>query len=219
MGECIYRAATIGGFHTWRDFHAVIQNLDIVGSPTPNTNYVDVPGGNGHIDLTEALTGDVTYSNRTLTFELVMKTSPSLWPQIESRIYNSLHGKAVQVILDEEPSHYFYGRVTVESSARSRTAGQVNLSVDCEPYRYEIQETSVTFTGDAERQYVLTNDRMWVVPVITASKACSMVYGSSIIRLEEGEQKIADCILKEGDTQLYIFGDASVTFRYRKGCL
>lgn len=80
MGDCIYRAATIGGFHTWRDFHAVIQNSDIVGSPTPNTNYVDVPGGNGHIDLTEALTGDVTYSNRTLTFELAMKTMPeSAW--------------------------------------------------------------------------------------------------------------------------------------------
>ena len=46
-----------------------------------------------------------------------------------------------------------------------------------------------------------------------------MVYGSSIISLEEGEQKIADFILKEGDTQLYIFGDTSLTFRYRKGCL
>lgn len=162
MGDCIYRAATIGGFHTWRDFHAVIQNSDIVGSPTPNTNYVDVPGGNGHIDLTEALTGDVTYSNRTLTFELAMKTMPSLWPQITNKIYNALHGKAVQVILDEEPSHYFYGRVTVESAARSQIAGQVVLSVDCEPYRYEIQETSVTFTGTGERQCVLTNDRMWV---------------------------------------------------------
>ena len=219
MGECIYRAATIGGFHTWRDFHAVIQNSDIVGSPTPNTNYVDVPGGNGHIDLTEALTGDVTYSNRTLTFELAMKTMPSLWPQLTKKIYNALHGKAVQVILDEEPSHYFYGRVTVESSARSQIAGQVNISVDCVPYRYEIEETNVTFTGTGEWQCVLSNDRMWVVPAITATKACSMVYGSSIISLEEGEQKIADFILKEGDTQLYIFGDASLTFRYRKGCL
>ena len=35
MGDCIYRAATIGGFHTWRDFHAVIQNSEIVGSPAP----------------------------------------------------------------------------------------------------------------------------------------------------------------------------------------
>ena len=62
----------------------------------------------------------MTYSNRTLTFELAMKTMPSLWPQITNKIYNALHGKAVQVILDEEPSHYFYGRVTVESAARSQ---------------------------------------------------------------------------------------------------
>ena len=82
---------------------------------------------------------DRTYSNRTLTFELAMKTMPSLWPQLTKKIYNALHGKAVQVILDEEPSHYFYGRVTVESSARSQIAGQVNILVDCEPYRYEIE--------------------------------------------------------------------------------
>lgn len=88
---------------------------------------------------------------RTLTFELAMKTMPSLWPQITNKIYNALHGKDVQVILDEEPSHYFYGRVTVESAARSQIAGQVVLSVDCEPYRYEIQETSVTFTGTGGR--------------------------------------------------------------------
>ena len=168
MGDCIYRAATIGGFHTWRDFHAVIQNSEIVGSPVPNTNYVEVPGSNGYIDLTEALTGDVTYSNRTLTFELAMKTMPSLWPQLTKKIYNALHGKAVQVILDEEPSHYFYGRVTVESSARSQIAGQVNISVDCEPYRYEIEETNVTFTGTGEWQCVLSNVRMWVVAAITA---------------------------------------------------
>ena len=79
MGDCIYRAATIGGFHTWRDFRAVIQNSDIVGSPTPNTNYVDVPGGNGHIDLTEALTGDVTYSNRTLTHKRSKLCTPNVW--------------------------------------------------------------------------------------------------------------------------------------------
>lgn len=219
MGDCIYRAATIGGFHTWRDFRAVIQNSDIVGSPTPNTNYVDVPGGNGHIDLTEALTGDVTYSNWTLTFELAMKTRPYLWPQITNQIYNALHGKAVQVILDEEPAHYFYGRVTVESAARSQIAGQVVLSVDCEPYRYEIQETSVTFTGNGERQCVLTNDRMWVSPTVTASASCSMVFGSTLFSLAQGEHKRADIVLRDGENQFYLFGDASVTFRYRKGCL
>ena len=126
MGECIYRAATIGGFHTWRDFHAVIQNSDIVGSPTPNTTTWMCREETVILILTEALTGDVTYSNRTLTFELAMKTRPYLWPQITNQIYNALHGKAVQVILDEEPAHYFYGRVTVESAARSpdrRTGG------------------------------------------------------------------------------------------------
>ena len=36
--------------------------------PKPKTYTVDIPGGNGVIDLTEALTGDVSYSNRTQKF-------------------------------------------------------------------------------------------------------------------------------------------------------
>lgn len=219
MAGCIYQGAAIGGFHTWRDFRAVIQNADVVGSPAPNTSYVEVPGGNGHIDLTEALTGDVTYSNRTLTLQLALKTTPALWPQVTNRIYNALHGRAVQVILDEEPTHYFYGRADVESAARTRNAGQVAISVDCDPYRYEIEETEVTFSGTGEWQCSLSNDRMWVVPAITSTNACSVVYGSSVISLEAGEQKIADFVLKEGETPLYVFGDTSLTFRYRKGCL
>lgn len=219
MAGCIYQGAAIGGFHTWRDFRAVIQNADVVGSPAPNTSYVEVPGGNGHIDLTEALTGDVTYSNRTLTFQLALKTTPALWPQVTNRIYNALHGRAVQVILDEEPTHYFYGRADVESAARTRNAGQVTISVDCDPYRYEIEETEVTFSGTGERQCVLLNDRMWVSPKITSTGGCSMVYGGVIHSLVQGEQTKPDIVLREGENTFTLLGDAAVTFRYRKGCL
>lgn len=217
MANCIYSAASIGGFHTWRDFRSIITNTDVVGSPGPNTTYIEVPGANGHIDLTESLTGDVTYSNRTLKFELAIKTTPAKWPDMVSQIYNSLHGKAVQVILDEKPTHYFCGRVSVDGMERSHIAGAVVLTVDCEPYRYETEETKVTFSGAVE--CTLENDRMWVCPLIRATGAGAIVYNNSVYNFSKGEQKIADFILKEGSTTFYLMTDYEVTFQYRKGCL
>ena len=69
--------------------------------------------------------------------------------------------------------------------------------MDCEPYRYEIQETSVTFTGTGGRQCVLTNDRMWVSPTVTASASCSMVFGSTLFSLLRGSIKgrILYCVM------------------------
>lgn len=217
MPNCIYTAATIGGLHTWRDFRSVITNTDVVGSPTVNTTYIEVPGGNGRIDLTEALTGDVTYSNRTLKFELAMKTTPAKWPDMVTKIYNSLHGKAVQVILDEEPTHYFYGRVSVDGMERSQISGAVVLTIDCEPYRYEVEETSVTFSVTGE--YTLENDRMWVCPSITSAGVGILMYNGITYNIVKGEQIISDFILKEGSTTFELWSDSAVTFKYRKGCL
>lgn len=46
-----------------------------------------------------------------------------------------------------------------------------------------------------------------------------MVFGNAIITLAKGEQKKPEVVLKQGENQFFLFGDASVTFRYRKGCL
>ena len=60
----------INGKHTWKDYGLVIGNTDIVGEPSPKTNYIEVPGSSIRIDLTETLTGQVEYESRQLKFSL-----------------------------------------------------------------------------------------------------------------------------------------------------
>ena len=62
--------AAINGKHTWKDYGLVIGNTDIVGEPSPKTNYIEVPGSSIRIDLTETLTGQVDYESRQLKFSL-----------------------------------------------------------------------------------------------------------------------------------------------------
>ena len=66
----IFLGATINDEHTLRDWKAAITNADVISVPEANTVILEVPGRNGNLDLSEALTGDVTYRNREIKLEL-----------------------------------------------------------------------------------------------------------------------------------------------------
>lgn len=72
--------AAINGKHTWKDYGLVIGNTDIVGEPSPKTNYIEVPGSSIRIDLTETLTGQVEYESRQLKFSLGKMEREDVWP-------------------------------------------------------------------------------------------------------------------------------------------
>ena len=56
----------IDKYNTAYDWGLVLTGQDLT-PPAPKTNYVQLDGMSGSLDLTEALTGEVTYSDRTLT--------------------------------------------------------------------------------------------------------------------------------------------------------
>ena len=62
--KSIFTGVLIDDEHTLRDWGAIITNSDVIGMPEPNTVLLEVPGRSGRLDLSEVLTGDVTYSNR-----------------------------------------------------------------------------------------------------------------------------------------------------------
>ena len=70
----IFLGATINDEHTLRDWKAAITNADVISVPEANTVILEVLGRNGNLDLSEALTGDVTYRNREIKLELASST-------------------------------------------------------------------------------------------------------------------------------------------------
>ena len=57
---------TFGTKHSYRDWGLLLKSRPVISPPSPKTVYVDIPGSNGVIDLTESLTGDVKFDNRTI---------------------------------------------------------------------------------------------------------------------------------------------------------
>lgn len=221
----IFLGATINNEHTLRDWRAAITNSDIISVPEPNLTVLEIPGRNGRLDLSEALTGDVTYGNRTIKLELASSVSLQTWYEKCLNIFNTYHGKTVTVTFDDDLNHYYTGRASVSDPQRVRNGGSFVFTVNAEPFRYAADETMAFFTVNIGASSVtgeITNSgRMPVCPTITASKACQLVSGGITYSLLQGTQTIPAFILPQGDTsiEIRINGGGTVSFTFREGWL
>ena len=57
----MYHSITIGDKNTWDDWHLIPTTRPLFAPPGVKKNIVSIPGGDGSLDLTEALTGRPTY--------------------------------------------------------------------------------------------------------------------------------------------------------------
>lgn len=140
--------ATINGKHTWKDYRLVVSNTDVVGMPKPKTLFVDIPGSSKRLDLSETLTGRCEYSERTLSFTLGGIGPIESWSARLTTFVNEIHGKRVQVILDQEPNYYFEGRAEVKGFERIRALGKIELEIVCDPYKWELTSSSEDWLWD-----------------------------------------------------------------------
>lgn len=125
---------TIGDCHTFDDWGLVPTQRPSVQPPTPVYKYLSVPGGMD-IDLTEALNG-LNYEMRRDSWEFYLRPRRT-WATVLSGIMNRLHGKAVHVILDDNDSWYYSGRVAVNEFRSEEQESFLVLDYCLEPYKYE----------------------------------------------------------------------------------
>ena len=182
--KSIFTGALIGDEHTLRDWGAIITNSDVIGMPEPNTVLLEVPGRSGRLDLSEVLTGDVTYSNREIKLELAAQTNRDRWTETCFHIFNKYHGRVVHVTFDEDPGHFYVGRCSITSPKRVATAGTMVITIDAEPYRYESEVYEVTLTGATNTlSGTVENLRMPAVPKVTVPGACQLFAGGKVYEL------------------------------------
>lgn len=63
---------SFNGVNSWTDLYLIPIDRPCIQPPEVRTEFVSVPGGNGSIDLTEALTGSPLYNNRIGTFNFII---------------------------------------------------------------------------------------------------------------------------------------------------
>lgn len=155
-------------FDTWKDFHMAPKARPYVAEPTVKTNYIDIPGADGSLDYTEALTDSVLFGNRTGQWDFIVdlpytvssnvsaKTGITVTNAIsfQSAILKFFHGRKFdQIILTDElvydfrdktkvvDGYYYTGRITAKSSLATRDYIQIILQYNLEPYKHPIMST------------------------------------------------------------------------------
>lgn len=209
---------TFGEYHSYDDLNMIL-NSKTIDAPAPKTESVDIPGSDGVLDLTEFF-GGVNYENRTLTFNFSVVDSPSNFMTAFSTIQNAIHGKKMNIVLDDDANFYYVGRVTVDKWKADKTIGSVTVTADCEPYKYKKTETTVTQAITGTGTVSLTNLRKPVAPRISTDAAITIAWTGGSASLSAGnDQLVEEFILKQGTTEVTVTGTANVTFKYREGGL
>lgn len=123
--------------HTWNTWHLIPTSRPVILPPEPKTLYTDLPGGNGKLDLTPALTGYVTYDNRTGSIEFIVANGYLSWELTYQNILNAIHGRRVFMVLDDDPNWFYQGRVTVNEWKSDKDYSIITLDYDLYPYKRE----------------------------------------------------------------------------------
>lgn len=212
------KGVRFGGLHSYYEWGLILTEKELK-SPNVKTYTVELEGSNGVIDFTEFF-GAVKYDNRKLTFKFI-KTNivPDGFLSLYSLVQDTLHGRKMQVILDDDPAYFYYGRISINEWKSNKGIGEIVIEVDAEPYKQSTTETVVSHAVSGSASILLDNDKMPVVPTITTTAEFLIDFGSYNEIHSAGTFQIPELELGEGANNIYVEGTGTITFRYRKGRL
>jgi hypothetical protein len=68
----LYHSVTFGDKNTWDDWRLVPASRPVFNPPAQKVKTLEIPGGDGVIDLSQSLTGYPVYQNRTGSIEFIV---------------------------------------------------------------------------------------------------------------------------------------------------
>lgn len=148
-----YHSINIGEINTWDDWHLVPSSRPLVNPPQPKTNYMAIPGGDGAMDMTTALTSRVNYGARTGSWHFIVVNPGQLpssvpftgWTALYSEIMAYLHGKWLRVVLDDDPDYYYEGRLSVSDWTSGKGNSTITINYMLKPYKKRFSNGSTRF--------------------------------------------------------------------------
>ena len=132
---------------------------------------VSVPGLSGDIDLSAALTGDVSFENvdGVISFR-VLDSSKFDFPAFRQ----TYHGKTVKFRKDTDPNYYRIGRVEITDDDRQDVLRGFSISVDADPFAYSVTETTLTLQVGVAVDEAKNGTYNYVAPAVPSDLVVSL---------------------------------------------
>lgn len=135
------KGVKFGSKNSLTDWGIYLKGRPKISPPTPKTRYVKIAGMDGDLDVSEQLTGYMQYEMRELEMEFTILKPREFWTETYSDIMDYMHGKSMQIIMDEAPDYYYEGRVTVGDWDSENKKSTLTISALVKPYKIAVQST------------------------------------------------------------------------------
>jgi hypothetical protein len=234
----MYYSVTFGTKKSWDDWHLIPSSRPVINPPPIRTNFLEIPGMDGELDLTEALVGRPTYGNRKGSLEFYVDSDYGTWVERYSEISNYLHGQKMHLVLEDDPTFFYEGRFSVNVWRSEEVRSVIVIDYNLLPFKREITASSelwywntFNFETGVIRYYknipvsgtleiTVIGTAVATVPTIIASASgFSLLFGGVTYTLLEGVNIIKDIILESGENVMTFTGHGTVTIEYRGGSL
>lgn len=232
-----YHSINIGDINTWDDWHLVPSSRPVINPPEVKTEYVEIPGANGTLDYTEALTGSPVFKDRTGTWEFLVMNGYQEWYELFNKILSYLHGKRFKIVLDDDPSYEYEGRLKLNEWRSEERNSKIVIDYTISPYKKMVAGTAndwlwndLTFMSDSyiifygsfdvsgTRRRIIHNFKEEPVELSITTTALMDVNMSGIKRLiSPGLMEHTGLFLQPGDNIIDFSGTGRVTLNYEKG--
>jgi hypothetical protein len=238
---------TFVGKNTWADWYLIPSSRPVINPPEPKTNYIDIPGGDGYLDLSTVLTGDIAYNSRQGSLEFIVDNGflsdykASNWSKLYSQIMDYLHGKLLKMTLEDDPSFYYEGRLSVNSWKSDEHNSKITIDYTVSPYKFEAFSSledwkwdSFNFESSIIRDYrnlkvngslrmVIIGRRMSVTPTFIVKSddglGLNVAFNGTAYHLDDGVSRVVNIRTGPGDNSFMFTGHGTVSIDYRGGCL
>lgn len=174
--------------------------------PEPKTYTVDIPGGNGVIDLTEALTGDVVYNNRKQEFTFAVIDVKN-FEKVKTEVSNFLHGRSFDYTMTMDPGYTYHGRFSVDSYSHEAYAncllGRFKITVDANPYKLK-EHCSYRLNATGGKLYRFESGRRPVHPTVECTQPTWFTWNGKEQLVPAGTYRLNDIVFRDGINELYI---------------
>ena len=158
----LYHSVTFGNKNCYDEWRLVPSSRPVINPPKPKVQYVDIPGADGSIDLTESLAGRPVFSDREGSFDFIVLNDFNVdnynynWVDVYASIMQYLHGQRMTMILEDDPLYYYDGRFSVNAWKSDANNSTITIDYVLSPYKYLV--TDKITTVDLEIGSLGTND-------------------------------------------------------------
>ncbi|RZT00898.1 hypothetical protein [Cuneatibacter caecimuris] len=182
-------------------------------------NYINVPGADGRLDLTEAL-GVRVYDVRDINITIKRKIPKmTRWLELYCELLQAFDGKIVDIVLDADPEFLYRGRVTKVTPEKDGKIRGVTLGITADPYKYKLKRTVKTFEVSGRLETSLPNLFRPVVPEITTDAEMHITFSGQTIAISPGTMQIPEIMLEAGEHSIILSGTGTISFSYQEAAL